>query len=120
MGAQVTGTIKVYVDGSSIRSKKGAKINLGGFKRTPIYADGQLIGYTEEPEAAMVTCTLAHVTGSQVAALRDIVDGSCMVETDTGIRYTIRGLVSGKPPEITGGEGDVDVEFFGDPAVEQS
>ncbi len=113
---QVSGSVIIRVNGQSIRSKDGAKLTLGGKERTPQYADGQLIGYSEKPIAAMVTATLAHTSATDLIAIRDMVDVSGIFETDTGVRYSIRGMFCTKPPELTGGEGDVAVEFAGSPA----
>lgn len=117
--ATVTGTVIIRIDGASIRSKAGAKLTMGGEERTPVYADGQLIGYSTKPVGAMVTATLAHTSTSDLAALRDITDSSLIFETDTGVRFSIRGAFLTKPPELTGGEGDVAVEFCGQPSVQQ-
>ena len=116
MAEQVTGVAIVRVDGASLRSKEGAKLVFGGFERTPVYADGVLIGFSAKPTAAMVTATLAHTSSSDLAAIRDTVDATILFETDTGTTYTIRGAFCTKPPELTGGEGDVAVEYAGQPA----
>jgi hypothetical protein len=115
----VTGTVIIRLDGTSIRSKAGAKLNMGGEERVPVYADGVLIGFSAKPMAAVVTATLAHTSTSDLAALRDTTDSSLLFETDTGVRFSIRGAFLTKPPELTGGEGDVAVEFTGQPAQQQ-
>lgn len=116
MSERVTGTCIVRINGRSIRSKDGAKLDMGGEDRTPQYADGRLIGFSSKPRAAMVTATLAHTSSSDLAAIRDTVDATIVFESDTGVRYTVRGGFATRPPELTGGEGDVSVEFAGDPA----
>lgn len=116
---KVSGTCIVRIDGRSIRSKAGAKLSLGGFERTAVYADGALIGFSEKPIASQITATLAHTSSTDLAALNETVDASGIFETDTGVRFSIRGLTLTKPPEITGGEGDATVEFMGQPAVQQ-
>lgn len=113
---QFTGTVIIRANGTSIRSKDGARLAIGGKERTPVYADGDIIGYSEKPIAATVTCTIAHSATTDLFAIRDQVDITLVFETDTGATFTIRGAFCTKPPEITGGEGDVAVEYTGKPA----
>lgn len=113
---KVTGTVIVRVDGKSIKSKEGASIELGGFERTPVFADGILIGYSEKPTACIIVATLAHTSSSDLIGIREMVDVSGVFETDSGTRYSVRGMFNTKPPKLTGGEGDVAVEFAGSPA----
>ena len=117
--ATVTGTCIVRIDGASIRSKAGAKLMMGGVERTPVFADGEMIGFSTKPVEATVSATLAHTSTSDIAALRDIDDSSLIFETDTGVKFSIRNAFLVKPPELTGGEGDVAVEFKGKAAVQQ-
>jgi hypothetical protein len=117
--ATVSGTCIVRIDGASIRSKAGAKIMLGGEERTEVYADGQFIGFASKPVVATITATLAHTSTSDLSALRDITDSSLIFETDSGVVFSVRNAFLTKPPELTGGEGDVAVEFKGQAAVQQ-
>ncbi len=113
---KVTGVVILRIDGESIRSKEGASLEIGGFERTPIIADGQVIGYSEKPVPSLVVATLAHTSTTDLIAIRNMVDVTGVFETDTGTRYTIAGMFNTKPPKLTGGEGDVNVEFAGKPA----
>lgn len=116
----VTGTVVIRVDGRSIRSKLGAKLMVGGFERTPQYADGQLIGFTKKPIASQITCTLVHVSTTDVSLLNEIEDSTLTYECDSGAVYTCRGVFLTKPPEISDGDGEVTTEFMGQPAVQTS
>ena len=116
--SQVTGTVVVRLNGNTLRSESGAKLDLGGFERTDRYADHSLLGYSQKPIASMCSCTLAHTAQTDLQAIMDTVDATLIFETDTGKRYTIRNAFCTKPPTLTGGEGQVEVEFKGQPAVE--
>ena len=116
----VTGTVVIRIDGRSIRSKAGAKLNLGGFERNPQYADGQLIGFSKKPVSSSCTCTLVHTATSDVEALNNIEDNTLVFECDSGAVYTARGVFLTKPPEISDGDGEVSVEFMGQPAIQTS
>ena len=114
----VTGVCILRMDGLSLRSKEGAKLSYGGKERTPQYADGVLVGPSAKPVAATVTASLVHCSDSDLQAIADAENVTILFETDTGKKYTVRAAFSTKPPELTGGEGEVAVEFAGQPAFE--
>ena len=116
---QVLGTAIIRIDGKSIRSKPGAGIELGGFERTEVLADGVMIGYSQKPLPAKITATLAHVSSAQYGKMRDMTDVSLVFECDNGARYTVQSAFLVRPPKITGDSGEVEVEFMGQPATER-
>lgn len=116
--AQVSGTVIIRVNGKSIRSKEKATLELGGKERTAQYADGVLIGYSEKPIASKITATIAHTASADLDGLNNATNETAVFETDTGVKFSIRGLFSTKPPELSGGDGDCAVEFMGQPAVQ--
>ena len=115
---QVTGVVFVNLDGKLLRSKEGAKLNLGGKERTPIVGHA-VYGYSEKVAPATVECTLSHTADTDLIALNNTTNSTLVFETDTGKSYLITHAFLTKPPELTGGEGDTAIEFAGDPAVEQ-
>jgi hypothetical protein len=115
---QVTGTCIIQQDGMSLRSKDGAKLAMGGKERTAVYADGLLLGPSEKPIASTVTATLAHTADSDLISINDAKNVTLTFLCDTGKRYVVRGAFCTKPCELTGGEGEVEVEFMGQPAAE--
>jgi hypothetical protein len=117
MAEQVTGTVVVRMDNLSLRSKAGAKLALGGFERSAEYADGAVIGYSERPIAATISCTLVLTSTSDLDAVNSATNVSLLFECDNGITYLVANAFSTKPPEITGGNGEVSVEFAGQPSV---
>lgn len=116
--AQVTGTLILIMDGQSLRTQDGAKLELGGKERTEQYADGVLLGFSEKPVAASVTATMKHTSDTDLQKIADAKNVTLVLIADTGKRYTVRGAFSTKPPTLTGGEGEVEVEFKGQPAIE--
>ena len=115
---QVTGTVVVLLDGMSLRSKVGASLDIGGWERQAEEADGEIIGFRKKKVPAMCTATLAHTSESELRAIDETEDATLVFETDTGVRYTVRNAFSTRPPKLTGGEGEVSVEFQGQPAKE--
>ena len=117
--AQVTGTVIVRMDGLSLRSKDKAKLELGGFERMPVFADNELIGFSKKPVEAKVSATLAHVADSDVAAINNAESVSILFVCDNGVAFLVANAFCTKPPTLTGGEGDLEVEFAGKAAVQQ-
>lgn len=116
--AQVTGIVKVFVNGTLQRSKEGAKLITGGKERTP-QVGHSVYGYSEKVVPSTVEFTLAHTADISLTDLNDIVDATVKFETDTGKSFLINNAFTSKPTELTGGEGDVAVEMMGDEAVEE-
>lgn len=114
--AQVTGTVVVRLNGSSLRSEEGATLDIGGFERTERYADHSLLGFSKKPIAAVVSCSIAHTALTDLRAIEESEDVTLIFETDTGVTYTIRNAFCTKPPSMKE-EGKVDLEFKGQPAV---
>jgi hypothetical protein len=115
--AQVTGIVKVKVNGKLLRSKPGAKLMTGGKERTPVTGH-KLYGYAEKVVAATIECTLAHTADTKVKELNDLVGATAIFETDTGKRFTVGNCFTTGPCELTEGEGDLTLKLAGDPAEE--
>lgn len=114
--AKFTGVCIIKLDGNTLRTKPGASLSFGGFERTPVYANGALAGYTEEAVAATVSGTIAHGSDTDVALLTNAVDVTLFFQCDSGPEFQVRQAFASTPPELTGGEGDLTVEFMGNPA----
>lgn len=115
---QVTGVCIIKIDGNTYRTKPGASIKFGGIERKPQYGDGRLIGYAEEPVAAEVSGTLTHTGDTDVQALVDSSNVTLVFQCDSGPNYIVREAFLTTPPTLTGGEGELTVEFTGQPAVQ--
>lgn len=107
------------MDGLSLRSKEKAKIEIGGKERTAVYTDHGFAGFVEKPICAKVTLTAAHTAESDLITIRNAKNVSIEFETDTGVAFLVANAFCVKPPELTAGEGDVDLEFMGKEAVQR-
>lgn len=116
--AQVTGIVKVFVNGTLQRSKEGAKLVTGGKERTAAVGYS-VYGFSEKVVPASVEYTLAHTADADIIALNDLVDATLRFETDIGKTFLVNNAFVTKPVELTGGEGEVAVEMMGDPAQEE-
>lgn len=119
MAGKVTGICIIRMNGKSLRSKEKATLSIGGVERTAQYADNGFAGFSTKPVCAKVTATLIHDASTNLQEIHDAENVSIEFASDTGISYMVPNAFSVKPPELTGGDGDVAVEFEGSPAVQQ-
>jgi len=115
---QVTGIVKVYLNGDLQRSKEGASLSFGGKERTAIMGY-TLHGFAEKAVASELEFTLAHMADTDLIAINDLVDATLRFETDTGPVFLVTNAFTTAPVKLTGGEGDAEVTMQGDPAVEE-
>jgi molybdopterin synthase catalytic subunit len=114
---QVTGIVRVKINGKLHRTKQGAVLNFGGKTRT-VQKGHSVYGFSEEVAESVVTITIAHASDTDIEELKDLVDAVVLFETDTGKTYQVNGAFVSTPPELTGGEGDLTLEITGQPARE--
>lgn len=114
--AQITGIVFIKIDGALQQSKEGSgKLILGGKERTPVVGH-KVYGYSEKVIPSTVEFTLAHTAGYDLQGVQDKVDSTIEFATDTGDTYLVRNAFATKPAELSEGEGEVALEFMGDPA----
>lgn len=116
--AKVTGIVKVFVNGKLFRSKPGAKLTTGGFKRDAVVGNGGVFGYSEEPVASELDCTLAHMADTDIPELNALVDATLRFETDTGQTLLVTNAFTSEPCQLSGG-GDLTLKMMGDAAVQE-
>jgi hypothetical protein len=116
--SQVTGIVKVYLNGTLQRSKEGAKLTLGGYERTA-QVGHSVYGYSEKVAPSQIEFTLAHTADADLEEIAAMVDATVRFECDTGVVYMVNNAFTTKPPELTGGEGDVAIEMQGEPALKE-
>lgn len=112
--AQVTGIVKVYVNGKLYRSKKGATLKTGGKKREAVVGH-KVYGFSEEIEASALDCTLVHMADTDVSEINGLTEATLRFETDTGVTYLVTNAFTTEPTEIKEG-GDMPLKMSGDPA----
>ena len=113
--SQLTGIAFIKIDGELVQSKPGAKIKLGGFKRTP-QVGHKVYGFTEAVDPAEVELTLVHSAATPTEDFRNKTAAVIIFETDTGITYQVNNAFIMETPELTDGEGELTLKFAGDPA----
>lgn len=111
--AKFTGVCIIKMDGATLRTKPGASLDFGGVNRTTQMANGSPEGYTEAGAASKVSGTILHGSDTDVAAIQDAVDVTLIFQCDSGPEYMVRSAHCTAPPVLTGGDGDLAVEFEG-------
>ena len=114
--AQVTGILKVFVDGKKYRVKDGS-LDMGGVMRTPSEG-GAVYGYVETVKASELDVTLAHMVDTDVVAFNSLTNSTLRVETDTGQVYTVQGAWMAEPCKLQWG-GDLPLKMNGPPAEKE-
>jgi hypothetical protein len=101
---QVTGRVFIAINGTRIRSKEGATLDTGGFKRDAQMSDAGVDGFSEAPVAPSVECKINDTADVSLDDLRNFRDGTVIFETDTGKVYTLNSAWIAEPPKLTKGE----------------
>ena len=112
---QLTGIVTVKLNGALQRSKEGAKLMIGGKERT-MQTGYKVYGYTEKVVPSECEFTVVHAAGDNMRETSDLVDITLEFETDTGDTWIVGNASCTNPAEITGGDGEVNYKFAGDPA----
>lgn len=113
MSNQITGRIRISLKGKLLRSKAGAKLNLGGVQRNAVLGDSGPLGFSEETMPPSIEGVIMHTAGTDLEELKAITDENIPFETDTGVTYVLRNAWLENTVELTGGEGEVPVKFVG-------
>lgn len=115
--AQVTGIVKIYVNGKLYRSKEGAKLKTGGKKREAVSGHA-VYGFSETVEPSELDATLAHMADTDVIEINDMTDATLRFETDTGQTLMVPNAFTAEPCELSSG-GDLSLKMMGEPAIEE-
>jgi hypothetical protein len=115
--AQVTGICYVKVNGSVLRTKEGATLDLGGKARTPVVGH-EVYGYAEKVQPAVLEAKLAHTADTDLTDIKDWVDATLIFETDTGKQFIVANAFTTDTVKLSAGEGDIDLKMAGAPAEE--
>lgn len=114
--SQYTGRATVTINGRRLRSKEGAKLNVGGIERDPAMSDSGVDGYTEKFTNPQVDCSINHSRDISLKSIQDFKDGTLLFETDSGSVFTIKDAWCAKAPEMS--KGEVSLVFQGTECIE--
>jgi hypothetical protein len=113
--------VEIRVDGESLLIKSGAKATgIGGFERVPVEGDSGFQGTVEQVSTPTCEFTLTDTNEKTLQSLADIDDGTLTFEAANGGKvYVMKHAVCARNFELTAGEGEVTVKFFGPKWEEQ-
>lgn len=106
---QIAGKVFLTVNGQRLRSKEGAKLEMGGVEREAVISDSGVDGFMEKITAPKVDCKISLTPDIRLADLQAFKDGTLVFETDTGRVYTLTGAWNAKPPSLE--KGEVSLEY---------
>lgn len=104
MSANNTGRVYITVGGRRLKSKEGAKINIGGPERTGEVGDAGVLGYTEKDTIPFVECVIKHDSDTSLREFQAMTDVTISADTDSGRSYVYRNAWFAKGNEIDKGE----------------
>jgi hypothetical protein len=114
--SQITGRVYITINGTRLRSKEGARLNVGGPEREAVTSDAGVDGYAERIAVPMVDFSINHTPTISLTQLQGLVGATLIFETDTGSIFTLQGAWCAKPPEMS--KGDVSLQFMGTECIE--
>lgn len=117
MSEQVTGIVRVFIDGILTNSLDGATIAFGGIQAEPVVGSGRLIGSKESFKEAEVKFTVAHVNSIDHLRINKAKNVVIRYESDEGTVYLVNNARSKGDAVLSGSSGEVPYTFFGDEAV---
>lgn len=112
--AKLFGIAEIHVPGiGKLRSKPGAKVNLGGVTRKPVIS-GQVDGFVEEPVAPFIECEISMKAGTELSGFKKMTDETIQFHCDTGQKYALLHAWCENPPELkSGAGGEIPLKFVG-------
>lgn len=114
---------KAYIkhDGKLLETNPGASIDVGGVTRTTLLGNNAVLGFSEQPKQAVVSCVIALGAQTSLSELRAIKDATITFECDTGQTFVVRNAWLVNPPVATDGDGGaIPLQFEGPEAEEMS
>lgn len=112
--SQVTGKVKIKLDGGVVESENEAELEPGGEINGSMTHHNKTYRMSEADEPAVVKFKMPLTGQVDVVDIQAWKDKALTFEADTGQRYLVRNAFTvGK---VTHGKGSTDVEMHGDPA----
>tara|TARA_R110001583_G_scaffold15059_2_gene62469 strand:+ start:29277 stop:29639 length:363 start_codon:yes stop_codon:yes gene_type:complete len=103
-----------------LATKPGTTFNKGNLKKDPVMGDNGVLGHTEKFESAPnIKCTLVDTIQTDVTALENFVNGTVLLETNNGKKYTLTDAWVGNELELNTEDGTLPVEFYGTELIPQ-
>ncbi len=117
----ITGRVEVFANGESLLIKDGAKITgVHGPERAPVTGPGGIHGYNEVVSPSTCEFSITDRNDKLLSTLSDLTDATLIFgSANGGKQYIMKHAFCQANFEVTSGEGEVPVMFFGDAWDEQ-
>lgn len=103
--AKVAKKLFFDVDGvGRINARAGSTFNPGGSNRSAETADTGVVGYSEEPVASSISCTIPNDGTVSLDVLRNLTDVNVTAQDDNGQMWIVPGCFVTEPPALSNGE----------------
>lgn len=116
MSKRITGRATIYLDGASIPSENGARLNPGGESRKP-ERHGGVTYYSSEEMPPSVECVVNHTADVDILVLSKMEGVTVMFEADTGQKFMLSGAVVQDPVDLDAGKGKSALKLFAQDCV---
>lgn len=116
MSKPITGRAIIYVDGVTIPTENGAKLNPGGVNNRQ-ERHGGVTYYSVEEVSPTVECTVLHTADIDIIKLSAIEGATVLFETNTGQKFLLRGAVAENPVDLDAGTGKSALRLFANECV---
>lgn len=115
--SQRLGKAFIKVNGALLESMPGAKLDIGGEKRTAVKGANAVHGYSAEIETAKVECEISVSKDTKLIDIGKMSNVSLTFECDTGQTFVVKNAFLTDTVSLTAQEGGkVPLKFEGDPA----
>ena len=94
-----------------VNAMPGGSIKLPGVKREMVMADTGPVGPSAEPTSGALKFKLPNQAGLSLSALGALNGINVTVQDDAGKTWLCSGAFVTEPPELSGGEIDIDMQF---------
>ena len=108
---QVTGKVRVRVNGEEVPTVGNGSGTVGGATRNTVKGGDKIHGFQEDIEEPTVSFTIAHTANTSVKQIADWKDATVMIETDIGVRFIYREAWTSEPPELDHNSGEISVSM---------
>ena len=115
---KVTDRITVRANGEVLTTKNDAKISgIGGIERKPLVNSAGGVDFVEDIEASISSCevTLIDRNDKKLGDIASLTDATITASVKGGKSYIMRHAFCKRNLQVSAGEGEVPVIFYGDP-----
>jgi hypothetical protein len=99
--------------GGILATMEGVSIEVGGYERGEVLANGEVKGYFNKPVAPKISAKFAIGPDFDLEGLRNFTGGEVVAQGDNGISFTLEGAWTASPPKISDNNGGCEIEFKG-------